>query len=57
MILENEAERNLHTAGVRAVREALRSAAVADVRDAVGQNRLQDAAGRTLYAAVWTLVL
>src|SRR6266568_2012524 len=56
--LEYEAEGDLHTAGVRAVGEALRSAAVANVRDAFGvhdgsQDTAEaDAVGSSLHAGV-----
>ena len=42
-LLENESQSGLHSACVGAVRETLRLGAVADVGDAVGDHRPQDA--------------
>src|ERR1035437_4427761 len=44
--LEREAQGDLRTAGIGAVGEAVRQVAVADVGDAVGGYRLEDAAGK-----------
>src|SRR5436190_19373651 len=51
-LLEHESQAGLHAACVGAVRETLRLGAVADVGDAVGDHRPQDAKGSRVHLGI-----